>query len=111
MTPFRLLQRTSEGLDWKGAAAVVGLCAGCLGWHRDDPRIAEMNENIKLGIRVDRQGDLMVDFHTVKGNPRLATAGGGYRSADKSTIVSRRYYLQDASFLVAITSADAQKSC
>lgn len=88
-------------------SAVVGLCAGCLGWHRDDPRIAEMNENIKLGIRVDRQGDLMVDFHTVKGNPRLATAGGGYRSADKSTIVSRRYYLQDASFLVAITSTDA----
>ena len=44
----------------------------------------------------------MVDFHTVKGEPRLMTANGTPRGEDKSTIVSRRWYLQDASFLVAV---------
>lgn len=87
-------------------SAIVGLLSSCMGWHRDDRRIQKLNDAIKLGVRVDRQGNLLVDFHTVKGCPRLAVAGGGYRALDKSTIISRRSYLQDASFLVAITADD-----
>jgi CRISPR system Cascade subunit CasD len=56
-----------------------------------------------MAVRVDRQGSIVSDFHTVQGKPRLAVAGGGYRGENKSTIVSHRYYLQDASFLVAIS--------
>lgn len=84
-------------------SAIVGLICSCLGWSRDDPRISDLNRQIILGVRADRAGTILADFHTVQGKPRLATAGGGFRAESKSTIVSRRYYLQDASFLVGIS--------
>ena len=47
----------------------------------------------------------MEDYQTVTGNP-LRTAGGGKRSLG-NTFISRRTYLQDASFLVVIATAPA----
>lgn len=84
-------------------SAIVGLICSCLGWSRDDPRVTALNNQISLGVRADRTGTIMADFHTVQGKPRLAVSSGGFRGESKSTIVSRRYYLQDASFLVGIS--------
>lgn len=87
-------------------SGVIGLICSCLGWQRDDNRIFGLNSQIAMGVRSDRPGIITIDFHTVQGKPKLAVAGGGYRAEDKSTIVSRRYYLQDASFLIGISGRD-----
>jgi CRISPR system Cascade subunit CasD len=76
-------------------SGVVGLLAAATGVERDDePRIAALAA-LRLGVRVDREGLLERDYHTTQNVP--TTIGSGHR-----TVVSERYYLADALFLVAI---------
>ena len=72
-----------------------------MGLERDNPEITALSDSVQIAVRADRPGTRMLDFHTVQGRPRLYTAAGA-RTPDKSTIVSKRWYLQDASFLVLI---------
>ncbi|MDA0564158.1 type I-E CRISPR-associated protein Cas5/CasD [Streptomonospora sp. S1-112] len=61
-------------------------------------------------VRVDRPGVRTVDFHTVGGGyPRtrtVLTAEGKRQSAATATIVTRRHYLADAVFTVAVTGPE-----
>jgi CRISPR system Cascade subunit CasD len=86
-------------------SALIGLFASALGRHRDEP-IDDLTD-LAITIRVDRPGTLLRDFHTIGGGlPReqtTPTADGGRRTAGKTTIVSRRAYLADAVFTVAVT--------
>ncbi|MET9002054.1 type I-E CRISPR-associated protein Cas5/CasD [Amycolatopsis sp. NPDC004169] len=76
-------------------SGVVGLLAAATGVERDDePAIAALAA-LRLGVRVDREGLLERDYHTTQNVP--TTTGSGHR-----TVVSERYYLADALFLVAI---------
>jgi CRISPR system Cascade subunit CasD len=76
-------------------SGVVGLLCAALG----RPRSAPLEDLVALpmGVRVDREGRMEVDFHTAKDVYR-ASAG------IKDTEVSRRYYLADAAFLVGLES-------
>ena len=71
-------------------SGVVGLLAAALGLQRDAP----LNEltALRMGVRVDREGVLLRDFHMVHG--------------EKSPYVTTRYYLCDAVFLVGVFSED-----
>ena len=60
-----------------------------------------MREAVSVTVRADRPGTKVVDFQTVTGDP-LRTADGGNRSS--GTFISKRTYLQDASFLVVIAA-------
>ncbi|WP_213456981.1 type I-E CRISPR-associated protein Cas5/CasD [Rhizomonospora bruguierae] len=86
-------------------SGLIGLFAGVLGRHRGEP-IDDLAD-LAITIRVDRPGTLMQDFHTVGGGlPReqtTPTAEGGRRLPGTGTIVSRRNYLADAVFTVAVT--------
>ncbi|MGI5506333.1 type I-E CRISPR-associated protein Cas5/CasD [Lentzea sp. CA-135723] len=76
-------------------SGVVGLIAAALGISReDDHAIAEL-ARLRLAVRVDREGILERDFHTTQNVP--TTKGTGHR-----TVVSERYYLADALFLVVL---------
>jgi CRISPR system Cascade subunit CasD len=76
-------------------SGVVGLLGAALGMRRDDDkRVAEL-ANLRLGIRVDREGIIERDYHTTQNVP--TTEGRGHR-----TVVSNRYYLADALFLVVL---------
>jgi CRISPR system Cascade subunit CasD len=93
-------------------SGIVGLLAACLGWgSQKDGDIAELARTITLGIRIDRPGRALIDFHTVGGG-RPPT---GVMSAERhdvvkrtgkikepETITSRRAYLADASFLAVV---------
>jgi CRISPR system Cascade subunit CasD len=61
--------------------------------------------------RVDRPGTVFRDFHTAGGGyghkKGLRTATGGYRAAHKSTLVTRRDYLADAVFTIAVQGPPA----
>ncbi len=78
-------------------SGVVGLLAAALGRPRHAP-ISDLAA-LRMGVRVDREGRVEVDFHTAK---QVYKASGGI----KDTEVSRRYYLADAAFLVGLESDD-----
>lgn len=84
-------------------SGIVGLLACAMGLEREDPEITALSEAISVTVRADRPGIKAVDFQTITGDP-LRTANGGKRSP--GTVISKRIYLQDASFLVVI-AADA----
>lgn len=90
-------------------SGLIGLFAAALGRRRGQP----VDDLAALGItvRVDRPGTLMQDFHTIGGGlPRaqtVMTAEGKRRPEGQTTIVSRRYYLADAVFTVAVTGPTA----
>jgi CRISPR system Cascade subunit CasD len=89
---------------------VVGLLAAARGTRRHEP-IDDLL-GLRLGVRVDRSGTVLRDYHTVsdyRGQPLLATAvdaKGRQKAAtgkadSNKTRVTQRFYLQDAVFVVA----------
>jgi CRISPR system Cascade subunit CasD len=78
-------ERRATGCE-PSKSGVIGLIAAALGRRRDeslDDLIA-----LKFGVRVVKPGKVMMDFHIA-------------RSA-KQTYVTKRYYLEDAEFLVGL---------
>jgi len=75
-------------------SGVVGLCAAALGRRRDEP--IEDLALLRMGVRVDAEGRVQRDFHTALG----AIKANGAKS--KYPVVSTRYFLSDAAFLVAL---------
>ncbi len=67
-------------------SGVIGLLAAALGRRRDSD-ISDLN-SLRFGVRVEQEGELLHDYHTVRG-------------ADKP-YVTHRYYLADACFLVGL---------
>ena len=86
--------------DFPTKSGVVGLLACAMGMERGDRELVSLSHAIRMAVRGDRPGTRVVDFQTVQGRPHLYTAENGHRAEDKSNIVSRRWYLEDASFLV-----------
>lgn len=77
-------------------SGVLGLVCAALGRDRAEP----VNDlaTLRMGVRVDREGIPMRDYHTATG---VVVASTG-RADLKRTVVSQRYYLSDAVFLVAL---------
>lgn len=82
-------------------SGVIGLVCAALGRPRDAP-LADLSA-LRMGVRADQEGRLMRDFHTAGFDGHLLTDG----SISKSPVVSKRYYLADARFLVGLEGDDA----
>lgn len=75
-------------------SGVIGLLAAALGLRRDETEALARLAQLRFGVRVEREGKLLVDFHTA-------------RIPDKDTsYVTYRHYLEDAVFLVGVESED-----
>ena len=68
-------------------SGVIGILAAALGRKRDDS-IDDLQQ-LRFGVRVDQEGDLVHDFHMV-------------RKDKKTSYLTHRYYLSDAVFLVGL---------
>jgi CRISPR system Cascade subunit CasD len=77
-------RRGTERIPTK--SGVVGLLASALGRRRNES-IDDLTK-LRFGVRVDREGTLLRDFHTAR--------------SQKSAYVTIRYYLSDAVFLVGL---------
>lgn len=96
-------------------SGVIGLLCAALGKPRAErpedrakwPALAEL-ASLQMGVRADRAGTVGVDFQT---------AGGGRMAGQKygvahvhgglfGSVMSHRYFLQDASFLVGLAGPD-----
>ncbi|MCM2387150.1 type I-E CRISPR-associated protein Cas5/CasD [Streptomyces albipurpureus] len=91
-------------------SGVVGMLAAGLGREREAP-LDDLTA-LSMTVRVDRPGVVLSDFHTVGGglpaDETVITVDGKRRSEGKGTLVSKRQYLADAAFTVALTSDDAE---
>lgn len=87
-------------------SGVVGLICSALGISRDDEaRIGEIAA-LRMGVRIEREGILRRDYQTAGGGKWAWMTNYGVYKADGSTpktVVSNRYYLSDAYFLVALS--------
>jgi len=87
-------------------SGVVGLL-GCALGISDDRGLRDLSGTLRMGVRCDRPGTRLVDYHTVGGGyaePALLTARGKpkFSSGAPHTEQTWRSYLCDASFLVAL---------
>jgi CRISPR system Cascade subunit CasD len=93
-----------DTLRYPTRSGITGIFAAAQGLHRGEP--LERYAPLTLTVRIDRPGVLLADFHTTGGGlPRsrtVPTAEGGRRAEGKATIVTRRMYLSDAVFTVAV---------
>ena len=71
-------------------SGVIGMLAAALGYKRDEDLTQLCT--LSFGVRVDREGQLLRDFHTAR--------------SIKSSYVTYRYYLSDAVFLVGLATED-----
>lgn len=118
-------------------SGIVGLLGCALGYPMGDMRLeTELDAGFRFGVRVESPGTILQDYQTI--TDFLPTAAGEYKARDEkrkktlaamradpdaipATIISPRFYLEDAAFLVALEerpgfaglaqrSADALKS-
>ena len=78
-------------------SGIIGMIGCALGYPVGDSGLTELDRNLKMGVRIDHPGKLMTDFHTVIGKKPIADG-----KTRKETIISKRAYLMDASFLVVL---------
>ena len=78
-------------------SAIIGLLCAALG----RPRWESVNDlaALKMGVRVDKEGIVQCDYHTVMDSIR-SNGGKG------DTVVSQRYYIADADYVVGLEGND-----
>ena len=80
-------------------SGVVGLLCAALGRPREKP--LDDFRPLRMAVRVDREGRLMRDYHTAQQVRRADTA-----KTPQETVLSDRFYLADADFLVGLQGGD-----
>lgn len=80
-------------------SGVIGLLCAARGIPREDDVAlkAFAPDKLKMAVRVDREGRLMRDYHTAQEVRRADTS-----KKPQETVLSERYYLADADFLVGL---------
>jgi CRISPR system Cascade subunit CasD len=114
-TSSRLQLRRTDAYPSK--SGVVGMLLCAMGVCREEsreelPRLT----SLRMGVRVDLAGTVDWDYHTAGAKIGIRSADGKIKKTAKTgeyeTLLSRRQYLYDASFLVALQgSADAVDAC
>jgi CRISPR system Cascade subunit CasD len=84
-------------------SGVVGLLCAALGRGRHEP--VDGLAALTMGVRVDQEGTMARDFHTAGKDGILRATG---RVERRRLVVSTRYYLADARFLVGLESDDLE---
>ena len=93
-----VVRRTAEAPT---KSAVIGMLCAALGVSRaqaSDEWLPKLR-NLHMGARVDMPGIRWWDYHTVGAGMKMRTAEGGTKPG---AMLTRREYLCDASFLVAL---------
>jgi CRISPR system Cascade subunit CasD len=95
-----VIRRTMEAPTKSG---ILGLLCCAEGRTRAEARkrLTELNKLV-MGVRVDRPGIRWWDYDTAGAGIGMTTAGGGVKTGAQGTLIMRREYLADASFLVTL---------
>lgn len=95
-------------------SALVGLIGAAFGWARDDNRLVELAREYAPAVKVEKNGERIVDYHTVQ-TPHAPSLGniapltrldelerGRKVDGMVHTNITRREYVCDAAYAVAI---------
>jgi CRISPR system Cascade subunit CasD len=82
-------------------SGVIGLIAAALGVARDDDAAIAELARLRMGVRIDREGTVERDYHTVQNVPD--TEGKRHRGVE-----SWRYYLAGALFLTVLEGQETE---
>lgn len=102
-TRSRFGRRDTENEPSK--SGVCGLVGSALGMGRDDDAMLARLAQASFAVRVDRDGSRFTDYHTV-GDGTFRGEPYQVDGVDKGAVLTRRDYLQDASFLGALGFED-----
>lgn len=93
-----VIRRTSEAPTKSG---VVGLLCAALGIPRAEAEVEWLPRlnALRMAVRIDSPGVRWWDYHTIGAGMLMRTADGGHKPG---AMLTRREYLGDASFLVAL---------
>lgn len=85
-------------------SGIIGIISATMGIKRNQTdEIRRLSENIKMGVRVDREGVIIGDFQTTQNVLQSDTKKFQFTKLNiKSCDIGDRYYLCDALFLVAL---------
>ena len=88
-------------------SGVLGMLLCAMGVPREDsPRVLQSLNPLLMGVRIDRAGITDWDYHTAGAKIGIRSADGKIKrtasTGEYETLLSRRQYLYDASFLVAL---------
>ena len=92
-------------------SGVIGLLCAALGRSRETT--LDDLVDLRMGVRVDQPGTMKLDYHTAGGGNFPNGRAYGVRKASGAsgeTVLSNRYYLADADFLVGLESEDKDKA-
>ena len=79
-------------------SGVVGLLAAALGIGREEPeKLIPLNQ-LRFGVRVDQEGEFLVDYHVARKEEKTRKA----ENVKITPYITYRYYLSDAIFLVGL---------
>lgn len=101
-TQSRFLERDT-GME-PSKSGVLGLLCAAKGWGRTHP--LDDLAALRMGVRVDREGVLGRDYQTAAADYRRDIGVVRADGSKGETVVSRRYYLADADFLVGLEGDD-----
>lgn len=95
-------------------SGVIGLIYSALGKKREEEELDEKDKpslaklaKLRVGVRIDSAGTMLSDYQTIGGTPphkeekRIYLATG---DLSKNAVISHRYYLADAKFLIGLES-------
>lgn len=83
-------------------SGVIGLLCAALGRRRHEP--VDDLANLTMAVRVDQEGTVARDYHTAGKGGILKASGKLER---RNLVVSSRYYLADARFLVVLQANES----
>ncbi|MFF1418974.1 type I-E CRISPR-associated protein Cas5/CasD [Streptomyces sp. NPDC058280] len=90
-------------------SGLIGMFAAAEGHGRGE--VPDRYADLEFVVRIDRPGIRLMDYHTVGGGqPKhrtAATSGGDHKGA---AVITRRHYLSDAVFVVAVKGPAADTS-
>ncbi|MEU7340226.1 type I-E CRISPR-associated protein Cas5/CasD [Streptomyces sp. NPDC007074] len=105
-----------DTLAFPTRSALIGMFAAADGRSREEALTPDPDTgtppyaDLAFTIRVDRPGTRHTDYHTTGGGrphkQGLRTSSGTYRAQKASTLVTRRVYLADAVFTLAVQGPD-----
>jgi CRISPR system Cascade subunit CasD len=87
-------------------SGTLGLLCAALGIDREDDAGLEPLASLLMGVRVDREGLLRVDFHTAQDIMKADGDKPKKPKDPKYSSLSNRYYLANAVFLVGLESEE-----
>lgn len=93
-----VVRRTAEAPSKSGVAGILCAALGVSRYEAPKEWLPRLRE-LRMGVRIDAPGVRWWDYHTIGARLRMRTAEG---KSKQDALLTRREYLCDASFLVAL---------